>query len=64
MINSHFAESRERTMTENGPLFVSSGDLVADRRCKWVRDHAAQGDFAGAAFQLGLLFVAARASRI
>jgi len=32
-----------------GPLFVSSGDLIADRRYKWALDHAAQGDLAGAA---------------
>jgi predicted TPR repeat methyltransferase len=32
-----------------GPLFVSSGDLIADRRYKWALDHAARGDFAGAA---------------
>jgi len=36
-------------MTETGPLFVSSGDLIADRRYKWALDHAARGDFAGAA---------------
>lgn len=36
-------------MTETGPLFVSSGDLIADRRYKWALDHAAQGDLAGAA---------------
>ncbi len=36
-------------MTQTGPLFVSSGDLVADRRYKWALDHAAQGDLAGAA---------------
>src|ERR1700683_3004533 len=36
-------------MTETGPLFVSSGDLIADRRYKWALDHAAQGDFSGAA---------------
>jgi predicted TPR repeat methyltransferase len=36
-------------MTETGPLFVSSGDLIADRRYKWALDQAAQGDFAGAA---------------
>jgi predicted TPR repeat methyltransferase len=35
-------------MTETGPLFVSSGDLIADRRYKWALDHAARGDFAGA----------------
>jgi predicted TPR repeat methyltransferase len=38
-----------RTMSETGPLFVSSGDLIADRRYKWALDHAARGDFAGAA---------------
>jgi predicted TPR repeat methyltransferase len=36
-------------MTNTGPLFVSSGDLIADRRYKWAIDHAARGDFAGAA---------------
>jgi predicted TPR repeat methyltransferase len=36
-------------MTQTGPLFVSSGDLVADRRYKWALDHAAKGDFAAAA---------------
>jgi predicted TPR repeat methyltransferase len=36
-------------MTETGPLFVTSGDLIADRRYKWALDHAAQGDLSGAA---------------
>jgi predicted TPR repeat methyltransferase len=36
-------------MTDTGPLFVSSGDLVADRRYKWALDQAARGDFAAAA---------------
>src|ERR1700722_19122862 len=36
-------------MTDTGPLFVSSGDLIADRRYKWALDHAARGDMAGAA---------------
>ncbi len=36
-------------MKDTGPLFVSSGDLIADRRYKWALDHAARGDFAGAA---------------
>src|ERR1700722_4221582 len=36
-------------MTETGPLFVSSGDLIADRRYKWALDHAARGDLPGAA---------------
>ncbi len=36
-------------MTDTGPLFVSSGDLIADRRYKWALDHVAQGDMAGAA---------------
>ena len=36
-------------MTDTGPLFVSSGDLVADRRYKWALDHAARGDLTGAA---------------
>ena len=36
-------------MSDTGPLFVSSGDLIADRRYKWALDHAARGDFSGAA---------------
>ena len=36
-------------MTETGPLFVSSGDLIADRRYQWALNHAARGDLAGAA---------------
>jgi predicted TPR repeat methyltransferase len=36
-------------MTDTGPLFVSSGDLIADRRYKWALDHAARGDFVAAA---------------
>src|ERR1700733_2482552 len=36
-------------MSQTGPLFVSSGDLVADRRYKWALDCAVKGDFAGAA---------------
>jgi predicted TPR repeat methyltransferase len=36
-------------MTDTGPLFVTSGDLIADRRYKWALDHAAQGDLSGAA---------------
>ncbi len=35
-------------MTDTGPLFVSSGDLIADRRYKWALDHAARGDLSGA----------------
>jgi predicted TPR repeat methyltransferase len=31
------------------PLFSSSGDLIADRRFEWARDHASRGDFAAAA---------------
>ncbi len=33
----------------SGPLFVSSGDLIADRRYQWALDHAGRGDLAGAA---------------
>jgi predicted TPR repeat methyltransferase len=36
-------------MTDTGPLFVSSGDLIADRRYHWAQDHAARGDLSGAA---------------
>jgi predicted TPR repeat methyltransferase len=31
------------------PLFVSSGDLIADRRYKWAIEEARRGDLAGAA---------------
>ncbi len=31
------------------PLFVSSGDLIADRRYRWALDHAARGDLTAAA---------------
>ena len=36
-------------MTDTGPLFVSSGDLIADRRYRWALDLAARGDWAAAA---------------
>src|SRR5262249_39429179 len=36
-------------MTTSAPLFVSSGDLIADRRYKWAIDHARRGDLVGAA---------------
>ena len=36
-------------MTDTGPLFVSSGDLIADRRYRWALDLIARGDLAGAA---------------
>ena len=36
-------------MTETGPLFVSSGDLIADRRYTWAIEQAARGDFSAAA---------------
>ncbi len=36
-------------MTETGPLFVTSGDLIADRRYQWALDLASRGDLAGAA---------------
>src|SRR5215467_8086360 len=32
-------------VTSSAPLFVSSGDLVADRRYRWAIDHARRGDF-------------------
>jgi predicted TPR repeat methyltransferase len=43
------APRNDAGMTDTGPLFVSSGDLIADRRYKWALDHVAQGDLAGAA---------------
>jgi len=36
-------------MTDTGPLFTSSGDLIADRRYQWALDHWSRGDLAGAA---------------
>ena len=36
-------------MTDSIPLFVSSGDLIADRRYHWALDHAARGDLSAAA---------------
>lgn len=36
-------------MTETGPLFVSSGDLIADRRYNAAMELAARGDLAAAA---------------
>jgi predicted TPR repeat methyltransferase len=36
-------------MTDTGPLFVSSGDLLADRRYKAAIDLASRGDFVAAA---------------
>jgi predicted TPR repeat methyltransferase len=36
-------------MSDTGPLFVSSGDLIADRRYKWAIDQTARGDFVAAA---------------
>jgi predicted TPR repeat methyltransferase len=36
-------------MTDTGPLFVSSGDLIADRRYQWALDLASRSDLAGAA---------------
>src|SRR6202021_1462604 len=49
VINRYLFSLREHTMSDTGPLFVSSGDLIADRRYKWALDQAAGGDFAGAA---------------
>ena len=34
---------------QTGPLFISSGDLIADRRYRWALDYLARGDQAGAA---------------
>jgi predicted TPR repeat methyltransferase len=40
---------REHVMADTGPLFVSSGDLIADRRYQWALDQAGRGDLAAAA---------------
>ena len=45
---TNFLETRARHDAHR-PLFVSCGDLIADRRYKWALDHAARGDFSGAA---------------
>src|SRR4029077_4887302 len=45
VINSHLSSACDRTMSDTGPLFVSSGDLIADRRYKWAIDQAARADF-------------------
>jgi predicted TPR repeat methyltransferase len=34
---------------QTGPLVISSGDLIADRRYQWALDYLARGDRAGAA---------------
>jgi predicted TPR repeat methyltransferase len=34
---------------QTGPLFISSGDLIADRRYRWALAYLARGDRAGAA---------------
>src|SRR5579872_3121739 len=44
-----FSRPRNDHMTDTGPLFVSSGNLIADRRYKWALDHAARGDLTAAA---------------
>jgi predicted TPR repeat methyltransferase len=36
-------------VTSSAPLFVSSGDLIPDRRYRWAIDHARRGDLAVAA---------------
>jgi predicted TPR repeat methyltransferase len=33
---------------QTGPVFISSGDLIADRRYQWALDYLARGDRAGA----------------
>jgi predicted TPR repeat methyltransferase len=38
----------DSSTSASGPLFVSSGDLIADRRYKWALDQAARGDFVAA----------------
>jgi predicted TPR repeat methyltransferase len=34
---------------QTGPVFISSGDLIADRRYQWALDYLTRGDRAGAA---------------
>jgi predicted TPR repeat methyltransferase len=36
-------------MSDTDPPFMSSGDLIADRRYQWALDHLARSDLAGAA---------------
>ena len=42
-------ETGPNTGPDTGPLFVSSGDLVSDRRYKAAVELAGRGDFAAAA---------------
>jgi predicted TPR repeat methyltransferase len=51
MAQSERCEPIERKGAVSGPsaLFLSSGDLIADRRYQWAIDHLALGDLAGAA---------------
>ena len=49
-------------MTDTGPLFASSGDLIADRRYRWALDLAARGELAGGADVL-IQTVALRSAR-
>jgi predicted TPR repeat methyltransferase len=42
------AKDGHKLRMSTGPLFVSSGDAIADRRYKFALDYAARGDFPGA----------------
>ena len=33
----------------SSPIFLSSGDVIADRRFEWARDRESKGDLTGAA---------------
>jgi predicted TPR repeat methyltransferase len=46
---------------QTGPVFISSGDLIADRRYQWALDYLARGDRAGAAEILEQVLVTAPA---
>jgi predicted TPR repeat methyltransferase len=49
MIDKQFHREREHAMTDTGPLFVSSGDLIADRRYAMALEFEARGDLADSA---------------
>src|SRR5262245_25156799 len=48
VVGKAFADRRQRTAMAT-PIFLSSGDVIADRRLEWARDREAKGDPAGAA---------------
>src|SRR4029453_7431721 len=48
-LDSHWTPRRQRIERMTTPIFLSSGDVIADRRFEWARDRQAKGDLTGAA---------------